>query len=218
MIKEEEIREAFQHVREEISFLKNELLVLKSDVSFIKDNLKNELKDLKLEMQHKLNVAIQNATHPKQMQQINQEFGRIKPYIERSIGNEGVATNKQTNKQTHLQHIFRPIEENLRGVEATRAALRKIFLVLTRQEFHIYSILYELESRLGSASYRELAQAAHLDETSIRVYVKKLIEKNVPIIKEKRNNKDVVLKISPEFKQLETLTNLIKLRASMEQG
>lgn len=142
-----------------------------------------------------------------------------------SIGNKGVSAlrqqigNTQATDPTPFKEPLGPsaglsessshLQEN---VERLKKALQDSFKSLTKQEFVIFSTLYQMEEELKRpVSYSELAVRSNLTPNSMRDYMSKLINKKVPIIKEKHNNKQILLKIAPELRNIETLGSLIKL-------
>jgi hypothetical protein len=120
-----------------------------------------------------------------------------------STGNEGVQTNRQTDKNQ--------TEAMLEKVNQFRTDLKYIFRRLTKQEFRVFSAIYLLEEQ-GIVDYTTLANKLGLSETAIRDYIMKIKRKGVPILKTKINNKKVFLSIKPELKELVSLESLIKFR------
>jgi len=142
-----------------------------------------------------------------------------------SIGNKGVLALRQQIGSTQavdprgedrkegtenpIQDQSKQLQEN---VERLKRALHDSFKKLTKQEFVVFSTLYQMEDELKRAvGYSELAVRSNLTPNSLRDYVSKLIIKKVPIIKEKHNNKQILLKIAPELRNIETLSNLIRI-------
>jgi len=156
-----------------------------------------------------------------------------------SICNGGVPTDRQTNQQTdrHIpQHTnieekpaFNPVQttkeshykedinhlekvsEILSNLDNLKKDIRRKFKALTAQEITVFSAIYTLGEQ-EEVSYTKLATTLKLSESSIRDYVGKIQKKGIPIIKEKLNNKLVVLKISPELKKVASLDTILKLR------
>jgi len=83
---------------------------------------------------------------------------------------------------------------------------------LTDHEMLVFSTIYLLEEENLQPDYRKIAEKLSLTESSIRDYVIKLINKGIPIQKEKQNNKKILLKISPELKKITPLSSIITLR------
>lgn len=99
----------------------------------------------------------------------------------------------------------------LDSLDSIKKDLRLKFKRLTKQEIIVFSTIYSVEE-LGEASYSSIAKKLSLSESSIRDYTNKLIDKGIPILKEKLDNKRVVLHISPELRKIASLDTIIKLR------
>ncbi|MEM4230542.1 MAG: HTH domain-containing protein [Candidatus Pacearchaeota archaeon] len=149
-----------------------------------------------------------------------------------SIGNEGVPTDRQTNRQTDNQHIFKAnshtklenqdinfrvnhlekAKEILDSLDNLKKEVRIKFKKLTDQEMKIFALLYQLNEEGELVDYSTLAKKTNLSESSIRDYIRKISLKGIPIIKEKLKNKRVLLHISHELKKIATLDTIFKLR------
>ena len=77
----------------------------------------------------------------------------------------------------------------------------------------VFSTLYQLEEQgeLG-IDYRKIALKLSLSESSIRDYVQRLVNKGIPIIKTKQNNKKITLVISKDLKKIASLSTILRLR------
>jgi len=152
-----------------------------------------------------------------------------------STGNEGVPTDRQTNQQTDrqmIQHKKQQIQEKeeelseknkkinrlekaaeiLDSLDALKKELRLKIKRLTEKEMQVFSLLYSLENSNEIVDYPLLSSKLQLSESSIRDYIGKIQRKGIPIIKEKINNKKIVLHISPDLKKIASLPTIIKLR------
>ncbi len=96
-------------------------------------------------------------------------------------------------------------------VSNMKQELQDKFKKLTKQEFFDFSILYALEEEKGNITYRDIAQRANLAESSVRDYISRLEYKGIPVVKERINNKIVLLRISPELRNIATLDSLSKI-------
>lgn len=99
----------------------------------------------------------------------------------------------------------------LDSLDSIKKDLRLKFKRLTKQEILVFSTIYTVEET-GEASYSSIAAKLKLSESSIRDYTNKIIEKGIPILKEKLDNKRVLLHISPELRKIASLDTLLKLR------
>jgi hypothetical protein len=150
-----------------------------------------------------------------------------------STGNEGVPTDRQTNQQTDNKPIFRKKSNNsndsnfvfkpmnsldkakeiLDSLDSLKKELRLKFKKLTEQEMHIFALLYQLDEEGELVDYSILAKKTSLSESSIRDYIRKISGKGIPIIKEKLNNKRVLLHISKDLKKIANLDTILRLRS-----
>lgn len=131
--------------------------------------------------------------------QINKEYE-----ISESQKNENL--NHSINQEKELTQLSKVIS-NLKN------ELKDKFKRLSKQEFTIFSALYLLEEQSKEISYKDLAIYLGLTESSIRDYISRLIHKGIPIIKEKINNKTILLRISPELRNIATLDILSKINS-----
>ncbi len=187
---EEKVRNAFKSVKEDINRLDNEILSLKSGLNDINSkitSLKEELSKI-LPFLEKISL-----NQPKNI-------------VESSTGNEGVfnkQTNKQTIQQTNTQQFntFKELQDDIKGQFGT----------LSKQEFLTFLTIYQLEEELEVVRYFDVAKRLGLSEASARFYVTKLVDKKIPIIKSRINNKIINLSLLPEFRKLglkKELTNM----------
>jgi predicted DNA-binding transcriptional regulator len=182
MIDEIKVKEAFSRIRKEMEELRRELAAFREEFSGFK--------------------------HPP-IQPISPLF---------SIGNEGVPTNKQTNKPTHntypTQQYEIPTQNNNISdlVESLKTDLKRKFRSLTKQEFMVFSVLFTVEKELKIVTYKDISKRLSLSETSIRDYIMRIINKGIPLIKERVNNKTVILRIPTDLRNISTLESLMKLR------
>lgn len=151
-----------------------------------------------------------------------------------SIGNEGVKTDKQTDKQTdketnissHNQNFCKnPIKNNtqedyinsasdiLDSLDSIKKEIRLKFRRLTDQEMLVFSTIYQQEDEFGYSDYKLISRKLSLTESSIRDYVRRLINKGIPIDKNKINNKEIQLFISPNLKKIASLDTILSLKS-----
>jgi predicted transcriptional regulator len=213
----EKLKSSFEKVKKDIDFLTEQIIILRKELEEIK--------------------------------QIKTNFKQ-----ESSTGNEGVPTDKQTDKQTsnrfsaivderfslpfetptdipaqtptdvqqtdtrfqqtntNSNTSFQSTKELTELVNTLKNDLKTRFRSLTKQEFHIFSMLFTVDKTQKNVTYRDLAVKLNLSESSIRDYIQKIIKKGIPIEKEKLNNKVTILKIPEEIRQLSTLDNLLRIR------
>ena len=156
-----------------------------------------------------------------------------------STGNEGVSTDRQTDRQTHRQtqnelkilknkprkeenlfekhpnfkeDSFKNALEILNSLDNIKKEIRLKFKRLTEQEILIFSTIYQIEEEKGYANYKLIAEKLNLTESSVRDYVGRLIQKNIPVEKKKINNKQISLFISQNLKKIAPLSTILQLR------
>ena len=164
------------------------------------------------------------------------EVGGLKyQNLRSSIGNEGASTDRQTdtstdtsthNLQENRQNIqsqkdeLGSIESNIKEASEILASLDNIkkeirlkFKHLTPREMLVFSTIYQLEEQDNKEiTYNQLSKNLRLSESSVRDYVQRMMNKGIPIKKEKIDNKKVLLSISSELKKIATLNTIISLR------
>jgi DNA-binding MarR family transcriptional regulator len=145
---------------------------------------------------------------------------------------DSLKIEKNLDQEKNEKIFFSPssVEENLQKKEISsslkeissdlnnrlssiKIELKDKFKALTRQEFTIFSSLYSLEEQSKEITYKDLALQTGLTESSIRDYISKLISKGIPVIKERINNKIILLRISPELRNIATLEILSKINS-----
>ncbi len=100
----------------------------------------------------------------------------------------------------------------LDSLDNIKKEIRHKFKRLTDQEFSIFSSIYQLDEEKGYTTYKTLAQRLNLSESSIRDYVRRVINKGIPLEKTKINNKSIRLSISSNLKKIAKLPTIMKLR------
>jgi len=205
---EEKIKEAFFKIKKDIAYLHYEITKLKQEIQQVESCLSRLLEQFKLFSRFSTSSAhlrqmIQGPTHKMQNQAL------FPKNFHSSTGNEGVPTDSQQTVNrctTELKRTFIPeLVANL------KKDLQEKFKKLTKQEFFIFSLLYTLEEEKKEVTYKDIAERANLAESSVRDYISRLERKGIPIIKERLNNKIILLKISPELKSIASLEALSKL-------
>ena len=169
-------------------------------------------------------VPTHNPTHPPYFNKEKQPF---------STGNEGVPTDRQTDQQTdntalkeplftqkypktpQMRKIINPIEDAARALDSLDSLKKEIrlkFKQLTDQEILVFSVLYQMEEEQGPVDYKTIALKLNLTESSIRDYIGRLLQKGVPIEKQRINNKKIILSVSPSLKRVASLQTILQLR------
>jgi hypothetical protein len=234
---DDKIKEAFKKVKDDMDFFFNELRDLKVSITELKfeiSKLATDRQTIKPTNQHisqsenttSTNIPTQNPTHNLPLEAIKT------PNLPISIGNKGVPTNKPTNQQTNqhpitstakfvldektekigkLDHLKR-VSEIISTLDELKKEVRVKFKKLTNQEMTIYAIIYQLEDQGFLVDYQLLAERANLSEISIRDYVRKIINKGIPLEKLKQDNKKIILSIPENLKKIASLQTIYSLR------
>jgi len=229
----DEIKRAFQKVKSEMGFIFQEL-----------DNNKLELSKTRQEMieicqiLEQVNEKIREkprkttSTHPFEKPTVSthpsthdRSLEALKPQnIAFSTGNQGVPTDKQTDKQTDNKHEIElktgEIMENsidnaakiIDSLDSIKKEIRLKFKRLTEQEVLVFSTLYQIDEETGPTDYKTIAKKLGLTESSIRDYIGRLIKKGIPVDKKRINNKIIQLSISQNLKKIASLSTILRLR------
>ncbi|MEM3405585.1 MAG: hypothetical protein QW117_01260 [Candidatus Pacearchaeota archaeon] len=138
------------------------------------------------------------------------EISVVPNYYKEKYKNLNVVDKNKEN--ITIKNDFEEILKILNSLDIIKKEIRNKFKRLTEQEFKVFSYIYDLEEKGFLVDYKLLSEKLNLTESSVRDYVGKLIKKGIPIIKEKINNKQVILHISKELKEVTPLETIIKLR------
>ena len=234
------VKQAFEKVKDDINFLNNEILDLKILINDLKNTL-NNLENTSTDKQTIRHInttdnvySTDNSTH---YSTVPQEVEGLKTSnLTSSTGNEGVSTDRQTDRQTdrrlensqfssisstHISHEnnqknieseIQQASEILKSLDTIKKEIRLKFKHLTPQEMAVFSSVYQLEEQEKEVTYKLLSKQLKLSESSIRDYTQRMINKGIPVKKQKINNKKVFLSISSELKKIATLPTIIQLR------
>ncbi len=230
---EEKIKEAFQKVKDDIQSLKSQIQELKRtlDTELDKQTNRQTLRQIIPTENFPNATQTQNTTHiPTQNQPLEASKTQISSI---STGNEGVSTDRQTDKQTDtstgnegvkvrlnqivqqktnkIEHLQK-VAEIINSLDDIKKELRQKIKKLTNQEMTVLTSIYQLEEKGFIVDYSLLSEALELTESSIRDYIQRIIKKGLPIEKTKENNKKITLHISQNLKKIAPLTTIIELR------
>ena len=212
------LKEAFSKIKEDITFLKKEVSELKDSIY----NLSKEGEcrgqeyqtDRQQENQKEIN-RLDGEHHFSPENKASEGFSGIKS--KNSIGNRGVSTDRQTDRQTDIQTKNGERIRSEDGAEVLfklnkiRDNTKKMVQSLTSQELAVLCKIYELEEVNEPVTYAVLAKRLGLTESSMRDYITRLLKKDAPLEKRKRNNKQVEISLIKDTKiliQLHTLNHL----------
>lgn len=195
ILSEKSLKTAFSKVKEDIISLKREInhnRELITHKESVLDDLLSEIRDLKAQIA-KISQNKPNSTEvPQEMK------GSSYSFIHSNIHSFTHSLNKQT-----LNNLNKD--------------LQKAFLSLTKQEFLTFLTIYQLEEDLNRpVTYDDIATHLNLSKGCIRTYISSLFTKNMPIIKEKANNKVVYLSLLPDFRELNIKNKLFQLYTNQD--
>ncbi len=224
---DESIKTAFQRVKQDMDSLKEEINSLRQSLIETREkilemakfitSLNEKIEDFKPQQPtyspaHNLQnpaYPTHNPTHNLPLKPLNTQNLGI------SIGNGGVPTDKQTNRQTnqHTENLaLSDALEVLNSLDNLKKDIRLKFKRITEQEFLVFSTIYQLSEEAGYTDYKAISQHLKLTESSIRDYVGRLIKKGIPVDKNKINNKLIQLSISEKLKKIAPLAVIMQLR------
>ena len=212
----DQIKESFTRVKEDILALSEQITYLNLEIQDIKRTLSNL--DRQTDRQISPTSSIQTQTHQSNSFH-NMPLEAVKsPITHSSIGNEGVQTDRQTDRQTDTPTQNNPlsriqeVSRLLESLDEVKIELRSQFKKLTNQEMAVFSTVYTLEDQGFIVDYTLLADKLSLSESAIRDYINKIIQKGVPLQKNKENNKKIILSIAPDIKKIANLSTIQNLR------
>ncbi|MEK6914355.1 MAG: hypothetical protein AABW83_01780 [Nanoarchaeota archaeon] len=230
---EENIKKAFDLVKNDINFLNNEILNIKLTINEINVNINklilnlndqdNIIKGIKAVQHINPTVGLSvgyNPTVPLEIEGLKMQNLGI------STRNVGVPTDRQTDRQTDTstpiltknthKNIDFDIQEAtkiLNSLDSIKKDIRLKFKRLTTQEMLVFSTIYQLEDQgYQEITYKSISEILKLSESSIRDYTQRIINKGIPIKKDKINNKRLLLSISSNLRKIATLSTIISLR------
>ena len=248
------VKDAFLKIKHDIYSLYSEISSLKRDMAAMRHEM-SKISEILIQMSkvtQNLSKIAENTpkttapTHSttQQVNQTNQQENPTIPthnpthfpYFNKekqpfSTGNEGVPTDRQTDRQTdnnaqekpfitqkypeNPKSIKNPIEDAARALDSLDSLKKEIrlkFKQLTDQEILIFSTLYQMEEEQGPVDYKTLAVKLNLTESSIRDYIGRLLQKGIPVEKQRINNKKIVLSVSESLKRVASLRTILQLR------
>ncbi len=87
---------------------------------------------------------------------------------------------------------------------------------LTRKEQEIFLTFYTLEQEQEPVTYSKIAKFLCITPPLVQNYITNLIEKGIPIYK-KYLDKEVYLRLSPQFRELQAKKNIVKINESVSK-
>lgn len=231
MFDENKLKDSFSKIKEDMLYLQQEITVLRQEIKEIRDFLESSIPQTNVRHsahssadnlpRYALNKpnfhsSIGNEGVPADRQQtVSRQFDTLKRVFQikdNEEDNNNVIKLSQEKSQLKQPKTNLSTHEISLLIDNLRQDLKDKFKTLTKQEFLVFSVLYTLEEELDIVTYKDLANRTGLTESSVRDYISRLEHKGLPIIKEKVNNKIIVLKIPRELKDIATLDSLSRLK------
>jgi len=194
----------------------------------ISRNFSTKVSDLVTTQQEKSEKEKENVVTNHQKENISKQTVDIPDKVQRELIRETSLITKTVDIPDKVQRELiretsliteKPIQQQiqeaskiLESLDNIKKEIRRKFKKITRQEMLVFSTIYELEEQYREVDYSKIALKLSLSQSSIRDYVQKMINKGIPITKEKLNNKKILLHISPELKKIASLNTIIQLR------
>ncbi|MEM4703199.1 MAG: hypothetical protein QXP53_01815 [Candidatus Pacearchaeota archaeon] len=202
----DKIKEAFNKIKQEMEYLKREIILLQSQISQVYSFL-NQVQESNASQAKTQHIEASESIELSNNEQLSLN-------LQSSIGNKGVPTDKQTNRQTINTQQTGQLKRTLisKDIVDDLKAFQRKFQNLTKQEFLIFSTLYILSNEKKQVTYRDISMKTKLSESSVRDYILRLLRKGVPIARAKLNNKQIVLDVPRDFKELVPLDILVRMR------
>jgi DNA-binding MarR family transcriptional regulator len=224
-MKDDQIKDAFKRAKNDIDFLGSEISQIKQEIREIKHFLDEFATSTirQINTTHSV-TSTDNSTHPQEIEGLKASNSSI------STGNEGASTDRQTDRQTdnstqkigeipqktqelNIEQNIQKASDILGSLDQLKKEIRLKFKLITPQEMSVFSTIYQLEEQKQQpTTYQEIAQKLGLSQSSIRDYTQRMINKGIPIKKQKIGNKKIVLSISKELKKIATLNTILQLR------
>lgn len=194
--------------------IRNSFLKVKDDIN----NQSNQINNLKnnLEKQESDILSLDN-----QLKEINNALNEIKAILnvfpKDSTGNNGVGAQWRTMAHNAQQRTM--AHNDLTKSETTAKPLNitdfeKVVLGLTDREFSVFIAIYELGKEQGYTTYSHLAQKLNLTDSPIRHSILRLIEKGLPVERERVLNGKVSLFIKEGVLGPSLIARFMHLRQS----
>ncbi len=227
---EENVKDAFQKVKQDISYLSQEIAILRENLMEITGKIQKMTDFLETEISTE---KPKNQTFSTDLSTHDYSFNGLKHQnLPISTGNQGVSTDRQTDRHTDTYPLISPGKTGFLGKKAEKTEILDIdhaaeildsldkikkeirlkFKRLTDQEMSIFSAIYQLEEKKGYADYKSIAELLNITESSTRDHVGRIIKKGVPVDKKRINNKKINLFISQNLKKITSLSTILQLR------
>jgi len=234
MFDEKKLKDSFSKIKEDMLYLQQEITILRQEIKEIRNFLESSIPQTNVRHsahssadnfknqglnRPNFHSSIGNEGVPADRQQtVSRQFDTLKRVFQIKDNEQDNSNIIKLNLEKSQSNQLKQPKTNLSTHEISllidnlRQDLKDKFKTLTKQEFLVFSVLYTLEEELDIVTYKDLANRTGLTESSCRDYISRLQHKGLPIVKEKVNNKIIVLRIPRELKDIATLDSLSKLK------
>ncbi len=211
-----EVKKAVSEQNKQINELLRELGPLKELLKTSKNSSSTGNEGVNQSINHLINQSLnQSINHQSQDTPVwakkpeNESFTPQEPNPEPGDLINQSSINQQENSQFNqsINHLINQSPKE--PLKQLTNDISKVFSSLSKQELKLFLTVYQLEDEGIDASYKAISLKMGLSEHCIRSHISSLMRKNVPLIKNRLNNKINILRISPEFKALNLKQRLI---------
>ena len=159
-------------------------------------------------------VTTDRQTDRQTDQQTDQQTDKIPIYCMNHEKNKNsLDIIRETENIEDMELNIQRASEILESLDKIKKDIRLKFKKVTPREMIVFSLIYQLENQnFKEITYNYIAKNLKLSQSSIRDYIQRMINKGIPIKKEKVNNKKIILSISEDLKKIASLSTIIKLR------
>ncbi len=141
------------------------------------------------------------------------EFPKFTESVFEHPSKQPIFKNPEVKVNSNTFNVADNAARILESLDSIKKEIRLKFKRLTEQEFTIFSAIYQLEEEQGGfTDYKALSKKLNLTESSIRDYVRRIINKGIPVEKKRINNKTIQLSVSKNLKKIASLSTIMKLR------
>ena len=173
--------------------------IIKNSFIKVKDDIKNLEKT----------ILEQNKEILSLKEQINKFLSDLKENKD-NLSSDKISTRNNGVKQSINQSINQSIKQL--STELFKNIIDKQFKSLSKQELKTFLTIYQLEEEKDRGiSYEEISSSMGLSTSCIRSYASNLINKGLPLSKEKIKNKHSFFSIKKDFRALNLKQKLISI-------
>ena len=193
MVDEAKLRMAFDKIKKDMDSLKAEISQIKGLLEDIKSEARPKAEAPKSEDPEVTDEDFEGISTGNQ--------GVLSKQINEQISKQANEQSKQINKQTSKPAESRKFT-GFEGLEGT-------FKSLTRQEFHIFLLIYQLEEEAISPTYSLISTRLSLTSSCLRAHLCSILKKGAPVTKTRLRDNSVILLINKDFKAIASQKKLI---------